>query len=196
MTIERASANEYFLEATPLRVADHIHSRDAFVDSEAAGLEVALFESLEMLPPGGLLPIDFAQARVSSEAARRFLRRGIFRLTGGELPDRFIVFQNAKDSRYNLKVMLKTEGLVAVVRTGDATTELIGAVDPAVQQTYDYLKTRTEGTAKQVATDLGLANISTATNRLSNLAASGLVRRMGPRPAIGGGREYFYAAVA
>jgi predicted transcriptional regulator len=40
-----------------------------------------------------------------------------------------------------------------------------------------------------------LVNISTATNRLTNLAKAGVARRVEHRPVSGGGREYVYAAV-
>jgi hypothetical protein len=188
-------AGPNFHEVGPFRVASFLPNRTAFNDEEAKPAEDSLLAELERLPAGGLLPIDLADGRVSSEGARQLLRRALLRLSGGELPDRFLVIQNAAANRYNLRAMLKSEGLVAVLRGTNGSAELEGAVDPAAGETYKFLLSAPEGTAKMAMNHWNLENISTATNRLSNLARLGLARRLGPRPASGGGREYVYSAV-
>jgi len=166
-----------------------------FVSGDAEAAERDLLHALESLPPGSLLPLDFTGIRISSEAARQLLRRALLRITTGELSDRYLVLGDLDDSQYNVDIMLAGESLVAVERTEDEGPQLRGQVDPAVRETYDWLLSVSTATASLVLEKLKLSNISTATNRLANLAKLGLARRVEQRPVSGGGREYVYAAV-
>lgn len=177
------------------RVADHVRDHSVFTADEAADAENALLHELDQLPVGGLLEIDFTDVRVASEAARRLLRRALLRVSTGELKDRYIVLRDLGDSLYNVEIMLEGERLVAIERSEEDGPTLRGDVDPAVEATYSHLLSVSEATASSVQSHFSLANISTATNRLTNLSKLGLVRRIDHRPVLGGGREYVYAAV-
>ena len=184
-----------FLESAPFRVSEHVTTPAPFKDADTEHAERALLERLDQLPPASLLAVDFSGVRISSEAARRLLRRALLRLTGGELADRYIVLGDLGDSLYNVEVMLEGESLVAVERSDDDGPLLRGDVDQAIQDTYAFLRSVPVATASLVQDHFKLTNISTATNRLTNLSKLGLARRVEQRPVSGGGREYVYAAV-
>lgn len=185
-----------FFDAPPFTVRSHVSSRSPFRAADTAQAEQSLLDTLEALPPGGLLEIDFTSVRISSEAARQLLKRALLRLRSGELADRFLVFGDLGDSQYNVDVMLVGEGLTAVERVEDEGPQLRGVVDPAMRDTYTFLSSVPMATASIVQEHFGLGNVSTATNRLTNLAKLALARRVEQRPVSGGGREYVYAAVA
>lgn len=133
---------------------------------------------------------------VASEAARQLLRRALRRLISGEFEDRFIVLKHLGQSRYNVEVMLEREGLTTVERIDDeGVAKLLGRVEPAVRQTYEFLLTRETTTARNLQEGLGLSSISTATNRLTTLAKMVLARRVAEETVSGGGRQYVYAPV-
>lgn len=167
-----------------------------FDADDARPKETALLDRLEQLPRGGLLPIDFAGVRVASEAARQLLRRAMRRITGGELEDRFVVVTGLAAGRYNIEVVLEGESLTMVERLTDGTrARLLGRVDPAIRDTYQFLLTVPTGRAKDVYEHFALANTSTATNRLTALAKLALAYRIDQEAVLGGGRQYVYAAV-
>lgn len=182
-----------FVEVEPFLVREYV-GEIAFLAEDAEKAAAALLSRLDVLPPASLLVVDFAERKVASDAARALLRRPLKRIVGGELEDRYLVLKDLGASEYSVGVMLKGEGLVAVERT-DEGPELQGAVDPAVRDSYEKLLSSGTLTASQLRDALQLNNISTATNRLTNLAALGLARRIEFRPASKGGREYVYAAV-
>jgi hypothetical protein len=190
-----ASSRSLTTQPALFRVADHVRDPSVFTAGEAADAESALLDELDRLPAGGLLEIDFTGVRVASEAARQLLRRALLRVSTGELKDRYIVLGDLGDSLYNVEIMLDGEKLVAVERSADEGPQLRGDVDPAVQATYSHLLSVSEATASSVQDHFSLANISTATNRLTTLSRLGLARRIDHRPVVGGGREYVYAAV-
>jgi hypothetical protein len=182
-------------ETEPFRVVSWIGPDGmAFTSRDTEAAEAGLLSLLEALPEGTLLPIDFTGVRISSEAARQLLRRALLRVAGGELVDKYVVLGDLDVSQYNVEVMLDGESLTAVERS-DEGPQLRGRVDPAVQATYEFLLASQTGTASKLLAELRLSNISTATNRLSNLARLGLARRIEQRPVPGGGREYVYAAI-
>jgi hypothetical protein len=185
-----------YVEAPAFRVKQRVGKKSVlFVSADVEAAERDLLDSLESLPPGSLLPLDFTGVRISSEAARQLLRRALLRITTGELTDRYVVLGDLDDSQYNVDIMLIGESLVAVERTIEDGPQLRGQVDPAVRETYEFLLNVTTATASVALAKLKLSNISTATNRLANLARLGLARRVEQRAVAGGGREYVYAAV-
>jgi hypothetical protein len=186
-----------FLEATPFQLRSHVRgrTRSLFTKADTEDAERRLLDTLDSLPPGSLLLIDFFGLRISSEAARQLLRRALLRITTGELTDRFLILGDLGDSLYNVDVMLIGESLTAVERSEDEGPQLRGVVDPAIRDTYAYLAGKPVATASMVLNDLGLSTISAATNRLTTLTKLGLARRVTQRPVAGGGREYVYAAV-
>jgi hypothetical protein len=169
-------------------------SEPLFVDADALPLEVSLLTRIAELPPGGLLPIDFAHIRIASEAARQLIRRAIIRLSSGELQDRYIVLINLESNRYNLEAMLRTEGLVAVERTKGGP-HLIGRVERAAEETFSYAASKRAVTASMVQERFGLQGIAAANNRLTSLWKLALLRRADARSLPGGGREFLFAAV-
>jgi hypothetical protein len=187
--------NSRFSATAIFRIAEHVKHTSLFTASEAAEAEQALLRVLDDLPPDALLRIEFSNVRVSSEAARQLLRRALLRATTGELKDRFVVLGDLGDSCYNVEVMLEGEGLVAVELSDEEGPQLRGDVDPVVRATYQHLLSVSNATAGSVQSHFSLANISTATNRLTTLSKLGLARRIDHRPVSGGGREFVYAAV-
>lgn len=184
-----------FLEAEPFRLRSHIETGAPFKKEDTAHAEQVLLDVLDILPPGGLVEVDFTRVRISSEAARQLLKRAVLRLRSGELADRYLVLGDLGDSLYNVEVMLLGESLVVVERSEDEGPQLRGSVDTAVRDTYAFLVSHPAATASMVQSHFQLGNISTATNRLTNLSKLALARRVEQRPVAGGGREYVYAAV-
>ncbi len=183
------------IETPVFRVEEYSASPVPFTKSDTEGAEHKLLETLEALPPGAILLVEFEGVRISSEAARQLLRRALLRVTTGELTDRFLVLGDLGDSQYNVDIMLSGENLTAIERTADEGPQLRGQVDPAVRATYDYMLGVETTTANGVLDALKLTNISTATNRLANLARLGLARRVEQRPVPGGGREFVYQVI-
>src|SRR5690606_11109130 len=135
------------------------------------------------LPPGALLPVDFEGVLISSEAARALLRRELRRLTSGEIEDRYIVLERLGPSRYNVGLMLEGEGLTAVERPEEGgSSRLIGRVETAVRQIYEFLVGCELATARDVQEHFGLSNTLTTTNRLTTLAKLALARRVADQP--------------
>jgi len=184
-----------FIEMDAFKLRSCLKTRSPFKDADTVDAERALLERLDESPPSSLLAVDFSGVRISSEAARRLLRRALLRLSGGELVDKYLVLGDLGDSLYNVDVMLCGESLIAVERSEDEGPVLRGDVDPAIQETYGYLRSVSEATASLVQNHFNLTNISTATNRLTTLAKLALARRVEQRPVAGGGREYVYTAV-
>ena len=179
-----------------LRLADVVEERGVlFSARDAAGGEGAVLEALESLPDGGLLVVDFSSVRVSSEAARRLIRRAVQRVAGGELGGRFIVLAELGGSWYNVDVMLQGEDLVIVERLSNGDARVIGRVEPAMRDTYEYLLTRTFAAAGDVKRHFRLENTSTATNRLTKLWKQALARRVEEMTVPGGGKQLVYTAV-
>lgn len=184
-----------FVSAPPFILRDlWTQPAPLFLDVEATPLETALLHRLHELPPGSLLPLDFGDVRIASEAARQLIRRAIIRLSSGELPERYIVLINLNRNRYNLEAMLQREGLVTVERT-PAGPKLIGRVERAAEETFDFAAALNAVTASMVQERFGLQGIAAATNRLTNLAKLALIRNIGPRSLSAGGREFLFAAV-
>ncbi len=165
-----------------------------FTQDETTLMELELIARLETLVPGSLLAVDFKHVRIASEAARQLLRRALTRLTSGELADRYIVLMHLGASRYNVKVMLLSEGLVTVHRTPHGP-ELLGQIEASAAETFAFVASNGLTSARDVLTNFELASIAAATNRLSALARLALARRVGQRVIPGGGREFLYAAV-
>lgn len=191
----KSLADNPFVEVPPFKLRTHATSRALFTSAQVEDAERDLLDTLEALPQGGLLVVDFSSVRIASEAARQLLRRALRRLGGGELADRYLVLGDLGDSLYNVEAMLIKEALTVVERSEDEGPQLRGQVDPAMRETYHYLLTVPTATASMVQKQFALANISTATNRLSNLARLALARRVEQRAVAGGGREFVYAAV-
>ncbi len=166
-----------------------------FTGDDSADAEEALLQALNDLPRGSLLLVELGKVRIASDAARKLLRRPLLRLATGELTDRYLVLGDLGPSEYNVQVMLRGEKLTAVERSGTSGAKLVGQVDPAVDETYRFLKSQPSATASDVQNKFGLGTISAATNRLTNLARLALARRIDDRAVPGGGREYVYAAV-
>ena len=186
-----------FIEAEPLRVEQYrpADGGPMFTADDALQAEDALLNTLTGLPRGSLLLLDFGDVRIASDAARQLLRRPLLRLATGELADRYVVLGDLGPSEYNVQVMLRGEKLTAVERSEASEARLIGQVDPAMEETYQFLRSRPSSTASDVQENFKLGTISAATNRLSNLARLALARRIDERAVPGGGREYVYAAV-
>lgn len=182
---------------TPLAVASIAGGAPALFEAgDAQAAEVAVLDALQVLEPGGVLVVDFDAVKVSSEAARQLLGRAIRRLRSGEIDDRFLVLSRLGSSRYNVEVMLQGEELAAVERTLEAPgARLIGRFEPAVEQTFNFLLSRSVATASELREALGLNSTQAAANRLAVLTKAALARRVTEQPLEGGGREYVYAAV-
>jgi hypothetical protein len=183
-----------FTDQIVFRLGLFIDKKSAFTAEDSIVAEGALLSSIDESPIGSLNVVDFEESRIASAAARTLLRRAIKRLLSGELEDRYIVLANLGESAYSVEVMLSGESLTSVART-DHGPQLMGRVDPAVKDTYEYLLSVSDATAGILRETLQLQNISTATNRLATLSKLGLARRVEQRPAAGGGREFVYVAV-
>src|SRR5215217_1941482 len=96
-----------------------LKTRSPFKDADTIDAELALLDRLEAMPPGSLIEVDFSGVRISSEAARRLLRRVLLRLSAGEFTDKYLVLGDLGDSLYNVDIMLCGESLIAVERSDE-----------------------------------------------------------------------------
>ena len=185
-----------FNEISPMLVRQGADDRVLITEEETVDIEARLLAALEVLPPGGLLPLDLDGVRLSSESARQLLRRAIRRITGGELDDRFLILQNLRRGRYSVEAMLKLEGLTVAERVADGhPAALFGKVDPVVKETYDFLVRIGEATARDLVEEFNLKTVSAATNRLTTLSTLGVARRVAQERLPGGGFQYRFAPV-
>lgn len=184
------------LKKEPARELCLLNYRDSFfVAEEIVEIEQLLLDTLASSPPGAVVTVNFLGVRIASEAARQLLKRALLRLGSGELEDRFLILDHLGRSHYSVEAMLRLEGLTAVERTPDGP-RLIGKVDSVAAATFEFVASQGEVTAKAILQQFKLQNIAAATNRLTALTKSALVRRTGPRPLPSGGREYVFTAVS
>lgn len=161
--------------------------------------ESALLGVVASAPQGTIIRVDFSEVSIASEAVRGLLRRPLRRIHGGEqaeAPERYIVLENVGRNWHSLEVTLRYEDLVSIAyRAASSEPELAGKADPAMAETYEFVRSVPDATAKLVMVRFGLNTIAAASNRLASLLKSALVRRVEERPTGAGGRQYVYTAV-
>jgi hypothetical protein len=172
-----------------------VDRREFMWDEEVVPMERALLLRMDQLSPGDTLVVNFDGVSMSSDAARRLLKRTILRVQGGEWSDRAVVLDRLGRGRYNVKVMLQSEHLAVVARNEKGAATLLGDAEPAAIDTYELLAKRSSATARDVLKAFSLNTVAAATNRLARLAKIGAVRRVGQESVEGGGLQYRYAAV-
>lgn len=180
-------------------IRDHLASPRPFLYEDEiveARLDVSLLRRLEKLPPVATLAVDFSDIPMASDAARAFLSKALRRVQGGELRGRGLVLEKIDRGLYNITSMLETEGLPAIVRGKNGKSKLVGDIDAALIETFDFLATKAWVVAREVQERFGLTNVAGATNRLVRLAAVAAARRVGTEPVEGGGMQYRWASIA
>lgn len=165
-------------------------------EEDVEELERKLMGRLQALPPGGTLRVSFVGVRIASGAARKLLVPALRYVQSAEGRGRTLVLDELSGSTpYNVRAMLRSEELAAVVRDAGGRPALDGAVDAALESTFAFVAGRPEATAHDVQGHFGLQTVAAATNRLARLHRLGALRRDGPRPLPAGGIEYVYTAV-
>lgn len=170
--------------------------REFMWPEQVAEIRGALLSELERLPIGETVTIDFDDVGMSSGAARKFLATALNQIKrGGQFEGKGVVLSGLGNGKYDVKVMLESENLTAVVREDGNRTTLLGSAEQATVETYEFLSTKDTALAREVKDAFGLGSVAAATNRLARLAEIGVVRRVGQESAEGGGVQYLYAAV-
>ena len=144
-------------------------------------------------------------APLSASAHARVLGRALRKVASGQCPGRYIVVEDpSRENDYDADAALEKESrttklkLVCVWREPDQPARLIGAVDPAVDETYALARDRwTLGqstTARNLAEAIG-ASIQSASNRMAKAAALGVLCQVDESSPDGGGVQRVFVPI-
>jgi hypothetical protein len=118
------------------------------------------------------------------------------RMKQGEYEDTFLLLDELDESNEeNIDVALEKQDLCLLGRkTGHKNWEVVGKLDPYLDDVLDIIKDKTELTAKELAEELDLEH-NTASTRLGNLHNIRLVVRQ-HGPIEEGGRQFVYQTLS
>lgn len=170
-----------------------IQLRDALLDCLRDGSENTV---IPLLLEGKVLAAS-CHAAVLGPVLKKVLR--------GDSPGRYIVVHdpdgtNDWDADAALRKKSEDEGvkLLCVWIGPSGEPQLVGAVDPAVQETYFFVLTCTRtgksATARVLAEEQGI-RIQAASNRMSKAASFGVIHALRDEPAEGGGTQRVYVPI-
>ncbi len=180
------------------RVSSYILDKDVFSGrEEAAQYREALIKRFEGEPPDIVLPVDFSKVRVADFSfCDEFLCRIIRRILSGDLGEKYITIESVSESvKENIGIALKERDLVCVYATPDGKPEILGKISDELKKTYLAAVDKGKITARDVLELDSMDNISAASNRLTRLKDSGLLRKTTDEVITGGGRQYVYEPI-
>lgn len=150
---------------------------------------------LEREPEGTVVVLDFSHVGiVDFSCADEVISKLIARLQGQEYGDKYVVLQGLTPSQEeNIAVALERKKLAALVSRADGAWDLLGTLNPYLNEALLFVMARQEVTARVLA-DETRVEISLASTKLLNLFKARLVQRAGVR-LPDGGRQYVYRSL-
>ena len=166
-------------------------------DAAVLDLRARLLDVLGEAEEDTVIPVSVAGSALSASCWARLLSDALKGIATGAYPGRYVVLQdldagNDWDADAALR-KVSSDGptkLVCVWRAGDGRPRLIGDVDRAVRETYDFVVNREAAGSPATARELAEAHqmrIQAASNRITKSATLGVVRTMEERPKEGPG---------
>jgi hypothetical protein len=150
---------------------------------------------LEREPEGTVIALDFSHVGiVDFSCADEIISKLIARLQGQEYGDKYVVLQGLTPTQEeNIAVALERKKLAVLVSRGNGAWELLGTLNPYLDEALRFVMARQEITARLLA-DETRVEISLASTKLLNLFKARLVQRASVR-LPDGGRQYVYRSL-
>ena len=150
---------------------------------------------LEREPEGTVIALDFSHVGiVDFSCADEIISKLIARLQGQEYGDKYVVLQGLTPTQEeNIAVALERKKLAVLVSRGNGEWELLGTLNPYLDEALQFVMARQEITARLMA-DETRVEISLASTKLLNLFKARLVQRTSVR-LPDGGRQYVYRSL-
>jgi hypothetical protein len=150
---------------------------------------------LEREPEGTVIALDFSHVGiVDFSCADEIISKLIARLQGQEYGDKYVVLQGLTPTQEeNIAVALERKKLAVLVSRGNGAWELLGTLNPYLDEALQFVMARQEITARLLA-DETRVEISLASTKLLNLFKARLVQRTSVR-LPDGGRQYVYRSL-
>ena len=150
---------------------------------------------LEREPTGTVVGLDFSYVGiVDFSCADEIVSKLIARLQGHEYGNKYIVLQGLTPTQEeNIAVALERKKLAVLASRPDGSWQLLGTLNPYLNEALEFVMTRKEVTARDLADDSGV-EISLASTKLLNLFKARLVQRAGER-LPDGGRQFIYRSL-
>jgi hypothetical protein len=150
---------------------------------------------LEREPEGTVIALDFSHVGiVDFSCADEIISKLIARLQGQEYGDKYVVLQGLTPTQEeNIAVALERKKLAVLVSRGNGAWELLGTLNPYLDEALRFVMARQEITARLLA-DETRVEISLASTKLLNLFKARLVQRTSVR-LPDGGRQYVYRSL-
>ena len=142
-----------------------------------------------------MIALDFSHVGiVDFSCADEIISKLIARLQGQEYGDKYVVLQGLTPTQEeNIAVALERKKLAVLVSRGNGEWELLGTLNPYLDEALQFVMARQEITARLLA-DETRVEISLASTKLLNLFKARLVQRTSVR-LPDGGRQYVYRSL-
>jgi hypothetical protein len=150
---------------------------------------------LEREPEGTVVALDFSHVGIIDfSCADEVVSKLVARLQGQEYGDKYIVLQGLTPTQEeNIGVALERKKLAVLVSRADGSWQLLGILNPYLDEALRFVMARREITARDLA-DETQVEISLASTKLLNLFKARLVQRSSER-LPDGGRQFIYRSL-
>jgi hypothetical protein len=150
---------------------------------------------LEREPEGTVIAMDFSHVGIIDfSCADEVISKLVARLQGHEYGDKYIVLQGLTPTQEeNIGVALERKKLAVLVSRTDGSWQLLGTLNPYLDEALRFVMARREVTARDLADDTRV-EISLASTKLLNLFKARLVQRSSER-LPDGGRQFIYRSL-
>jgi hypothetical protein len=150
---------------------------------------------LEREPDGTVVAMDFSHVGIIDfSCADEVVSKLVARLQGQEYGDKYIVLQGLTPTQEeNIGVALERKKLAVLVSRADGSWQLLGTLNPYLDEALRFVMARREVTARDLADETHV-EISLASTKLLNLFKARLVQRSSER-LPDGGRQFIYRSL-
>jgi hypothetical protein len=150
---------------------------------------------LEREPDGTVVALDFSHVGIIDfSCADEVVSKLVARLQGQEYGDKYIVLQGLTPTQEeNIGVALERKKLAVLVSRADGSWQLLGTLNPYLDEALRFVMARREVTARDLADETHV-EISLASTKLLNLFKARLVQRSSER-LPDGGRQFIYRSL-
>ncbi len=153
-----------------------------------------LVAEVDRLPRRSLLALDCTHAQfMDFSYADEVISAAVAALNDSSVTEKFVVLRAASAPvAESIEVALNRRGLACVHVTPDGDVHILGALSPALRETFQQALHLQQISAQDLPGDL---SPSTKSNRLRDLESKGLLYRVGIENVDGGGRRFLYEVV-
>ncbi len=153
-----------------------------------------LVAEVDRLPRRSLLALDCTNAQfMDFSYADEVISAAVAALNDSSITEKFVVLRTASvPVAESIEVALNRRGLACVHVTPEGDVHILGALSPALRETFQQALQLQQISAQDLPGDL---SPSTKSNRLRDLESKGLLYRVGIENVDGGGRRFLYEVV-